>query len=235
MADMERWFDETTFELMALLHATPTASFYLAHKAGFKVHVEAPLQRLFRTIALRLPRPMVSLLETEKNVFARIIKNDFGRGGAWDYYWGAFYPRGGRRITGAQLFLSAGHDGVRAGFYIGQGSDQRERCGRNCRAHAAELADLLQDSLAEPGFTFGERSERDTTAPAWHEWLNDPEAADFVVMVNWPPERVLQMEVDALSAEAVRVYERLFPLVLLAVEEEPMEAIQRASNDVLSR
>lgn len=227
MADAQPWFDETTFELMALLHATPTASLYLAHKTGFKAHVEAPLQRLFRATALQLPQPMVGLLEMEKNVFARIIKNDFGRGGAWDYYWGAFYPRGGRRITGAQLFLSIGHDGVRAGFYIGQGSDQRERCGRNCRAHAEELADLLQGSLAETGFTFG---ERDAATPGWRDWLSDPEAADFVVMINWPPERVLRTDVDALSAEAARAYERLFPLVLLAVEEEPMEAIRRTAE-----
>jgi 5-methylcytosine-specific restriction enzyme B len=228
MLDAQRpWFDDITFDLMALLHATPTASLYLTHKAEFKSHAEAPLQYLFRATASRLPRSMVSLLETEKNVFARIIKNDFGRGGAWDYYWGAFYPRGGRRITGAQLFLSIGYDGVRVGFYIGQGSDQRERCGRSCRAHAVELADLLLDSPAGAGFTFGEQNGRDATALTWREWLSDPEAADFVVMVNWPPERVLQMDADALSAEVARVDERLFPLVLLAVEEEPMAAILR--------
>ncbi len=231
MPDTEPWFDDTTFELMSLLHAAPTSSLYLAHKPAFKAHVEAPLQRLFGAVAQRLPQPMLGLLETERNVFARIIKNDFGRGGAWDYYWGAFYPRGGRRITGAQLFLSVGHDGVRAGFYIGQGSDQRERCRRNCSAHGSELADLLQDSLAEIGFTLGERREGESAVIGWRDWLSDPEAADFVVMFSWPPERVLRMGADSLSAESARVHERLFPLVLLAVAQEPMEAIRRTLND----
>jgi 5-methylcytosine-specific restriction enzyme B len=225
MADTQPWFDDVTFELLALLHVTPTAGLYLARKAEFKAHVEAPLQRLFRTTARRMPQPMIGVLETEKNVFARIIKTDFGRGGAWDYYWGAFYPRGGRRIAGAQLFLSVGYDGVRAGFYIAPGSDQRERCGRNCRAHTTELADLLHDSLTGVGFSFGEQGERAAAPLTWRDWLSDPVAADFVVMTGWAPVRTLEMDVETLSAEAVQVYERLFPLVLLALEDKPMEAL----------
>jgi 5-methylcytosine-specific restriction protein B len=220
---VEGSFDETTFELMSLLHANPTASLYLSHKDAFKAHVERPLQGLFRAVTARLPPSMVSRLETNRNVFARIMKNDFGRGGAWDYYWGALYPRGGRRITGAQLFLSVGYDGMRAGFFIGQGSDQRERCTRNCRREGAELADLLRGLPAKGSLAFGERG---TTEQAWREWLQDPEAADFTVMTVWPPEQVLRTDAVTLSADAARIHQQLFPLVLLALEDGPTAAIR---------
>jgi 5-methylcytosine-specific restriction enzyme B len=221
---VDGWFDETTFELMDLLHVNPTASLYLSHKASFKAHVEGPLQRLFRAMVSRLPRPMLSVLETDRNVFARIMKNDFGRGGAWDYYWGALYPRGGRRIAGAQQFVSVGHEGVRAGFYIAPGSDQRERCARNCRRHEMELASRLEPLLAEECFTLGEPTGSGVE-PAWRTWLRDPRAVDFTLMTTWPPGRVLHMDEDALSADVARLHRGLFSLMLLAVEDEPLGTI----------
>ena len=92
----ESHFSEMTFELLAELHKNPTKDFYLAHKKEFKSNVEKPFQELFHQVATQLPPQILDLMETEKRLFARILKNDFGQGGAWDYYWGAFYPRGSR-------------------------------------------------------------------------------------------------------------------------------------------
>jgi hypothetical protein len=95
---------ERTFELLAGISAESTAAHYQQRKADFKIFVEEPFQQLLRSVASELPDAVASAMETEKGVFARFLKNDFGQGGAWDFYWGAFYPKGGKRTRDAQLF-----------------------------------------------------------------------------------------------------------------------------------
>ncbi len=65
--------------------------------ADFRAHVEEPLKELLTGVSALLPPSMKEVLETEKYLFSRFPKNDWGQGGAWDFYWGAFYPRGGPR------------------------------------------------------------------------------------------------------------------------------------------
>jgi 5-methylcytosine-specific restriction enzyme B len=108
-----------TFELLERLHADPTAAYYLAHKPEFEALVERPLQDLLRKAALDLPPQAQELLETERNLFSRIPKNDYGRGGAWDFYWGALYPKHGKRIADAQLFVVLNRLMLEFGFSVG--------------------------------------------------------------------------------------------------------------------
>ena len=98
---MDSFFTPETFSLLEAINRTPTAAFYLEHKAGFKQYVEQPLQALMRQAGARLPAMARAKLEMERGVFSRFLKNDFGRGGAWANYWGAFYPKGSRRIADA--------------------------------------------------------------------------------------------------------------------------------------
>ncbi len=90
-------FSARTSDLLAQLHDKPTREFYLTHKKEFKGHVEEPFQQLFRQVATQLPAQIKERMKTESGGFARILKNDWGRGSAWDFYWGAFYPEGGKR------------------------------------------------------------------------------------------------------------------------------------------
>ncbi|MCK7536774.1 MAG: hypothetical protein MZV63_40335 [Marinilabiliales bacterium] len=65
---------------------------------------EEPLQSDCGKVAEKLAPEMLDLLETKRGIFSRIPKNDWGRGGAWDFYWGAFYPKGGKRDHGCAAF-----------------------------------------------------------------------------------------------------------------------------------
>ena len=93
-----RWFTERTFELLAGLQANPKRDFYLQHKEEFRSRLEDPFKALFARVVALLPTEVLDRMESEKNVFARILKNDYGRGGAWPFYWGALYPKDGKRI-----------------------------------------------------------------------------------------------------------------------------------------
>ena len=57
--------------------------------------------------------------ETERDVFSRVLKNDFGAGGSHAHQWMAFYRPPRRRLTDLQLSHAIYPDGFRFGLYVG--------------------------------------------------------------------------------------------------------------------
>src|SRR6185369_1992797 len=149
-------FSDKTFQLLELLHEQPTQEFYKEHKSEFKAHLETPFANLFQQVAKRMPSDSARLLETESRILARIPKNDYGVGGAWDFYWGAFYPKGGKRTEDAQLFIWINRQRVECGFFVGNfGKAQRERFAANLSKIPAGLAAQLSENLADRGVIYG--------------------------------------------------------------------------------
>ena len=229
------YFSAATFDLLQALHAEPQRAFYLEHKEAFKAHLEKPFQRLLRDVAARLPVAITALMETERNVFARILKNDFGQGGTWDFYWGAFYPQGGKRIADPQLSMWINHELLEFGFYIGDyGNASRQRFQHNSQVHYEALIELLEPQLSHPNLIYGPHEDiviaEDGTVSTksgmtWADWLRDPERGGFDASVVLPRAEVLRYDAEELVAEVVATYQRLFPLILLAVEDDPLPAI----------
>lgn len=229
-------FGEKTFDLLSKLHTTPQKTVYDDHKQEFKSHLEDPFQRLMLDVANRLPSPITELMETRSRILARILKNDWGQGGAWDFYWGAFYPKGGKRTEDAQLFLWMSHERLECGFYIGRyGSEQRQRFLDNCRTYQQDLAELLQPALDREGIVFGSRfdtafrADRVTinrTDIGFKEWIADPSASDIRVAAVLSHAEVLSKSQEDLTTFIEQIFEQVFPLILLATLDEPMAQIQ---------
>lgn len=228
------YFSNKTFELLADLHANPNKEFYMSRREEFKAHLESPFQQLLRDVATQLPPTITEFVETERSLFSRILKNDFGRGGAWDYYWGAFYPKGSKRTADAQLSLWINHERLECGFYIGDyGTAQRQRFLRNCREHQSTLVRLLGDILSTDLIIFGSRDHY-TVGPdgsitggmTWEKWLQDPERGDYDASVIFPRTQVLGTSAEQLSAQIAQIYEQIFPLFLLATLDDPLPAIR---------
>ncbi|OQA46203.1 MAG: 5-methylcytosine-specific restriction enzyme B [Chloroflexi bacterium ADurb.Bin325] len=240
VAHAESAFSPRAFQLLQGIHEQPTKAYYQTHKDEFKAEVVEPFQRVFRAVASRLPASIRASMETETDLFSIFPKNDYGRGGAWDFYWGAFYPKGGKRTQDAQLHASIRHDLLKFGFSMGAyGGAQRQRFQRNCQAHYEALVNLLPDVFADLRLVFG-RVESITVTPAgqvvsaeactWQEFLADPTRASSTAAVILPKAAVLRISAEALIADMVQTYERLFPLVLLATEDDPLPAIDRYLN-----
>jgi MoxR-like ATPase len=230
-------FTTRTFELLEGIHASPTKAYYHAHKEEFKQFIEEPFQRIFRRVAERLPPQGQALMETETHVFARFLKNDWGKGGAWEFYWGAFYPKGGKRTEDAQLSMWIDRQFLEYGFYIGHyGSQQRKRFQRNCQEFGPVLLPYLRDALPETVVIFCSRDEFQVTADGsvkvktrrtWDEFLRDPEKAENDVSVIVPRKQLLSLSEDDLIDRIADTYAKLFPLVLLATDDDPLQAIAR--------
>ncbi len=214
-------FSEEAFGLLEGLHENPTRAFYQEHREEFREYLEEPLQRLFRRVAAQLDPRIKDLMETENNLFGRIPKNDYGRGGAWDFYWGAFYPKGRKRISDAQLFVRVDRARLEFGFHIGeQGSDSRQRFARNLEQHRELLAHLLQETASEE-----ETSHRENRGATLEQWLDSSQRSGIRNSTVITKEEVLASSEEELAERISRTFKRLFPLVLLACRDDPVPEI----------
>jgi 5-methylcytosine-specific restriction protein B len=235
-------FNFTTFELLSKLHHSPKKTVYDEHKQNFKSHLEQPFQRLMLDVAAQLPAPIKEVMEIRHHIFGRILKNDFGQGGAYEHYWGAFYPKGSKRTEGAQLILIAGYDRLTFGFDIGHySSQQRERFLINCQKHYDSLVELLEPSLNQPHLRFGDRgkisfnSDGSTYDPdqlSFEKWLKNIDSSGVHVFTTLSKLNVLSRSGDALRDEIGQVFSQLFPLVLLAILDEPMSSLQEYLDSI---
>ncbi|MBX3001154.1 MAG: AAA family ATPase [Caldilineaceae bacterium] len=228
-------FTQRTFDLLRELHENPSLDFYQQYKEEFVQQIEQPFKQILQRVAVEFPAPILAVMETEKRIFGRFPKNDFGQGGTWDFYWGAFYPKGSKRSQDAQLSMWINHAFLEFGFFIGHyGSEQRKRFEQNCTQHFDSLRHTLADALGNERFFFGRQDEYEIAPdgtvyhPAgrtWEEFLRNPTSASCDVSLVIPRCDLLQMSGDELVELVRTTHIRLFPLVLLALEDDPLPEI----------
>lgn len=233
-AAAEGAFSARTFEMLLELRKAPTKSTYADNKEDIQEFVETPLRELFEEILSSLPAPMLEVLETEKNLYSRILKNDWGKGGAWDFVWAAVFPKGTKRTEAAQLFVNLHHDCFEAGFYVGEyGTEPRRRFERNLERHGAWLASKVAPAWDKLSLVFGERAVADPepgtrSAAKWLRAQSVPGASEGIAVRaarTWSTSEAQAISRADLALTVRELFEGLFPLVLLAVETEPQAAI----------
>lgn len=229
----KKLFAAKTFELLTLMHATPLAATYHANKEDIKSFVESPLQALLLGAASKLPKEMTDFLETEKKIFARFLKNDYGQGGAWDYYWGALYPQGGKRNSDAQLFVWMNHEVLEFGFYIGDyGDEQKTRFLKNVKLYGDSIVAPLALKGSAENILFGGRNkyqEKGVNDPV--EWFKGVSSDNISARVELKAHEVVNFSKDELIDKVTRVFEALFPLVLMASVDDPLSRIASTTEE----
>jgi hypothetical protein len=96
-------FEAEAFEVLARLRSHPHIEQYREEKDAFRACVQEPFKRYRDDLVVNWVLPEQLGFETERNVFSRILKNDFGAGGSHHHLWMAFYRPGLRRVTDLQL------------------------------------------------------------------------------------------------------------------------------------
>lgn len=230
--ESEPLFTADTFSLLAKLTANPVVDTYQKNKEAIKSAVEIPLQTLIRKAAAKLPKPMSDILETEKKIFARILKNDYGQGGAWDYYWGALYPKGGKRNTDAQLFVWVNNDRIEFGFYVGDYGDvQKKRFIANAKAHTQLVEKSVASLSGDENLLFGVRNDSGKEITSCAEWLSDISPDNICVRVEIKAEEVVGLSRQNLVQRVSRLFEGLFPFVLMTSSDDPFDKIAAVIDD----
>ena len=227
--NVDSLFSPSSFELMTGLEKDPTREFYTTHQDQFKDNVEEPIKSIFSEIAPSLPEMMQDILETQKKLFSRIPKNDFGKGGAWPHYWGAFYPKGTKRIEGPQLFVWMNHSGIRFGFGLGNySSEWAESFRKAIKLYPEVIRQTMNEAWdIEPDLGLG-NLDRSPTLLSYKDldtWLKQPQDYGFEVAVSLSKEEVLAIESGELISRIKQCFIHLFPLILACTSYDPAKTI----------
>ena len=225
-------FTPEAFSLLEQLHAESKARIYNQNQDRFQEALIDPFRSLVKEVADSMPDEIRSHLETEKRIFSRILKNDYGRGGAWDFYWSAFFPKGGKRTEDAQLFTVITHEHVRFGFAIGQyAGETMSRLSRLLRANSAPIANLINESNEEVGpWYLRDESEayHEVTALEWCRQGGGPRG--FLCRI-WSRDQVLYTPRADLLQSISDTLQAVFPLLLLAHSDDPDTELSAILNE----
>ena len=141
--------------ILERLRTHPHIDQYQAEKPGLYEDLKDPFKRYRDDLVVNWVLPNRLDVETEKNVFSRLLKNDFGAGGCHHHLWMAFYRPGYRRLTDVQLSHSIFPDGFRVGLFVGRyGKDLLRRAQRNIARQPERFLDLLNPLLEDDRTTF---------------------------------------------------------------------------------
>jgi hypothetical protein len=147
-------FSERAFALLDDLRLHPTVAHLRTIKSEVDEHVVQPFGRYRDDLAVNWVLPNGLPFETEKRVFSRLQKNDFGKGGAHHHLWLAFYRPPRKRLTDIQLSHSLYPDRFTVGLYMGDYAKGLFGPAKDrMLARPGEALGLL-NPLLERGYTF---------------------------------------------------------------------------------
>lgn len=164
-------FSEEAFAVLERLREQPHIEQYRAEKAAIAAHLTEPFKRYRDDLVLNWVLPNRLPFETERNVFSRLLKNDFGAGGCHHHLWMAFYRPPRRRLSDLQLSHSIYPDGFVFGLYVGEYAKGLFRAVRTRMSERPDRALALLNGLIERGYTF-------TYAPTVTRALGSPSFAE---------------------------------------------------------
>ena len=112
-------FHEKAFALLDALKEAPYIETYQEQKPELEQWVLDPLKVLRDDLVLNWVIPNGLDLETERNVFSRLLKNDFGAGAAHHHIWFSFYRKHLSRLKDIQLAFTLRPAGVVINLFVG--------------------------------------------------------------------------------------------------------------------
>ena len=168
-------FGPAAFETLGRLKAAPHVETYRAVKDDLQKHVVAPFRRYRDDLVLNWVLPNGLPFETERDVFSRILKNDFGAGGSHSHLWMSFYRPPRRRLSDLQLSHAVYADGFRVGVYVGSYSKGLFREARARMLDEKNESLGLLNGLIDAGYAFAFAPH--VTKPEGHPEFSAPLAA----------------------------------------------------------
>jgi hypothetical protein len=149
----EGW-SPAAFALLDRLRAEPHIDQYEKEKPGVTDDLKAPFRRYRDDLVVNWVLPHRLGFETEKHVFSRLLKNDFGAGGCHDHLWMSFYRPHTRRLEDVQITHRISPDGFAVGLYVGAyATDLLAQAKARIEAAPATYLDRL-NPLLEGGWRF---------------------------------------------------------------------------------
>ena len=152
----EGWQPEA-FEMLERLREEPHIGQYRIERDNGRLgrYMKEPFKHYRNDLVVNFVLPNRLDFETEKNVFSRLLKNDFGAGGCHHHKWMAFYRPGARRLTDVQITHGLHPDGFRVGLFVGgYGRDLLRQALKRMAAEPERFLSLLNPLFQNKNWTF---------------------------------------------------------------------------------
>ncbi len=166
-------FSGEAFAVLERLRAHPHIEQYRAEKDAVRRFVTDPFKRYRDDLALNWVLPNGLPFETERNVFSRLLKNDFGAGGCHHHLWLAFYRPPLHRLTDVQLSHGIYPDGFAFGLYAGEYAKSLfPRIKARMQEHPGQTLRLINDLIGQGyAFSYAPTVTKKHTSPTFNEPL----------------------------------------------------------------
>ncbi|MGB3543402.1 hypothetical protein [Rubrivirga sp.] len=224
-------FPDEGFAALQALKAEPHIGTYRELKPVLDASVTAPFKRYRDDLALNWVIPNAIPFQTEKNVFSRILKNDFGRGGSHSHLWMSFYRLPRKRLTDIQLSHAVYSDGFRWGLYIGEYAKGLFKPARSrLTDEPGDSLPILND-LLERGYrlAFAPHVTKPEGRPEFTDVLEDVPDGLARAKGIWVMRKIPRAEVNALGPDlvgaAIDAQEELWPLYRFLAEAADGESV----------
>ena len=143
-------FGPEAFAILDRLREHPHIEQYREEKEGIQHYIQQPFKRYRDDLVVNWVLPNRLDFETEKNVFARILKNDFGAGGSHSHLWMAFYRPGRKRLTDVQISHGISPEGFTIGLFVGEyAKDVFRKAKKRVEAEPERFLGLVNERLEE--------------------------------------------------------------------------------------
>lgn len=219
-------FPEEGLVALAELRADPHVGRYQELKPTLDRCISAPFKRYRDDLVVNWVFPNGLPFETERNVFGRILKNDFGAGGSHHHLWMSFYRPHRTRLTDVQLSHGVYPDGFRFGLFLGDRAKGLFGPAKRRMADESKRTAQLVAPLAEKGYGV---EVRKGSAP---KRALDASSDDFAPELQrashiWVSSRLSRDEVLSLGpklvARGIDAAEELMPLYSFIVETDALD------------
>lgn len=201
----EGWSPEV-FEMLDRLRAEPHIDQYKKEKPGVTENLKDPFRRYRDDLVVNWVLPNRLGFETEKHVFSRLLKNDFGAGGCHDHLWMSFYRPETRRLEDVQITHRVSPDGFAVGVYVGAYATELLQQAKTRIVDApATYLDLVNPLLEESDWRFythrgsGENESQTVFENPLNEVPSSVDEADGIYVRHY----ISQDETLALGAKLV--------------------------------
>lgn len=194
-ASLDRSFEgwsPAVFEMLDRLRAEPHIDQYETEKPGITDHLKDPFRRYRDDLVVNWVLPNRLDFETERHVFSRLLKNDFGAGGCHDHLWMSFYRPETRRLEDVQITHRVSPDGFAVGVYVG--------------AHATDLLRQAKDRIRSASATYLDRVNPLLEQDDWRFYTHRGSGSNETQTVHVDPLDAVPESVDGAEGIYVRHY-----------------------------
>jgi hypothetical protein len=174
------------------LRDEPHIDQYKSEKPGVTDHLKAPFRRYRDDLVVNWVLPNRLDFETERYVFSRLLKNDFGAGGCHDNLWMSFYRPETRRLEDVQITHRVSPDGFAVGLYVG--------------AYATDLLRQAKDRIQSAPTTYLDRVNPLLEQDDWRFHTHSGSGDDKRTPVYTDPLDAVPDAVEAADGIHVRHY-----------------------------